>query len=232
LTLTIAAIGKEIVVVGVDSRGTFSYPESPLSIGVDRMDKLKKIANHVCILTAGSGEFGESLIEEFRGAVDTEGLDGASTIFHKFRGFCIEKWIDWFSPAKVPPPIVHFIIAGLDKDDKDQYKIPSIYSLNSAFGFAPQSYKHGFSSGGIDFLAIYLLNNWYSMSMERADLCPLIAHIISETALIDGRVGGKIRVAAIEQNSTIDTLELAEDDVNLMIQEKKEEISKVFRPVE
>lgn len=232
MTLIVAAAGKEMIVVGVDSMGTFGYGESShIVIEAPLRNKLKIVSDHVCLLIAGD-ILGESIAEEFMRKVRAEKLDGASKVFNEFRQFCIGKWKEWFISADSIPAKekkeVEFIIAGLDKEG-EQFKIPKIFKISSDYSFAPRVYNHGFTCCGIEFLATYILSRGLKRDMERKDLCPLIAHSISETALIDGRVGGTIRIGAIETSSTIDTIELDQGNVKGMITEKKNDILACLR---
>lgn len=198
MTLVSAAQGKDFVIVGADSRGTFGHPEVAFS-SYDVMEKIVPLTPHVVALTYGVGEVGDNLLDEFRRSV-SQGIDGVSEIVRQLQTFCSSRWNQWF--ANVPfqfRPTVAYIVAGLDKDD-ERYCIPRIYSLDSRMGFAPAIHRYGWAHGGIPMFAIYIFGRKYKENMSADELIGLVAYAITETATQDMRVGGKVKMMKISSD--------------------------------
>jgi len=217
MTLVTAAQGKDFVVVGTDSRGTFGHPEVAFS-AYDTMQKLVILTPHVVVLTFGAGEVGDNILEEFKREVLTqEGaqLDGVSNILRALQGYCLNKWNQWL--ANVPfqaRPVIGYIVAGLDIDCEGKYNIPKIYTMISAMGFMPALHRYGWANGGIPIYAIYLYGRRYKTDMSINELSGLAAYVISETASQDQRVGGPIRMAQILPDGCH---ELTEDQIKKVL---------------
>jgi 20S proteasome alpha/beta subunit len=198
MTLVTAAQGKDLIIVGADSRGTFGRPEAAFS-SYDVMEKIIQLSPHVVALTYGVGEIGDNLLIEFRRSL-TEPIDGVTEVVHRLHSFCLGRWNEWF--ARIPfqfRPVVAYIVAGLDKKDKE-YCEPHIYSLDSRTGFAPAIHIYGWAHGGVPMYAIYIFGRKYRPNMEMRELIGLVAYAISETATQDMRVGGAIRMMKITRD--------------------------------
>jgi len=199
MTLVISAPGKDFVVLGADSRGTLGGLTSDLIIAMDDMIKLNKISKHVGFLTFDTAPYGEMLLEEFQ-KKKSKRLDGTSEVCDTFRGICRERWNRWLGGVRPEEyPSVGFMISGLDKDRKRTFTIPKTYTVHSAHGFFPALHK-GFVCMGITSLANYILNKRYQKAIDQEALAALVAYSISETASIDRRVGGKIRIAIVDKD--------------------------------
>jgi 20S proteasome alpha/beta subunit len=200
MTLVTAAQGKDYVVAGTDSRGTFGHAEVAFS-AYDTMQKLVILAPHVIVLTFGAGEIGDNILEEFRREkLQQQGaqLDGISVILQELQMYCHNKWNQQL--VNVPfqaRPLVGYIVAGLDKNHEDKYNVPRIYSMISSMGFMPALHRYGWANGGIPIYAIYLYGRRYRTQMPIDQLTGLAAYVISETASQDQRVGGPIRMAQV-----------------------------------
>jgi len=216
MTLVIGALSKNFAVAGVDSRGTIGDIKGPLVIGMDRMKKLTQITDHVTIMLYGISEFGENLIEEFKKEKKSD-LDGVTNVVEEFRIFCQKRWSELFKdvPSK-ERPFVGFMLVGLDqKREGEDYDLPRIYSMESPYGFAFALHKYGFATRGVYSLATYILNKRYRENMSVNDLCTLVAYAISETASIDKRVGGPIRIAVIDPEGS---REISSSDIESMLE--------------
>ena len=195
MTLVTAAQGKDFIIVGADSRGTFGHPDVAFS-SYDVMEKIVQVAPHVVVLTYGAGEVGDNMLDEFRRSVQ-QPIDGVSEVLRNLQSFCLQQWNQWF--ANVPfqfRPVVAYIIAGLDKEG-EQYCIPRIYSIDSRMGFAPAFHRYGWAHGGVPIYAIYIFGRKYRSDMDVEEVAGLVAYAISETATQDLRVGGKIKMMKI-----------------------------------
>jgi len=220
MTLVTAAQGKDFVVAGTDSRGTFGHPEVAFS-AYDTMQKLVVLTPHVVVLTFGAGEVGDNILEEFKREKlheHTE-LDGVSIILRELQAYCLNKWNQWL--VNVPfqaRPVIGYIVAGLDKDSGNTYKVPKIYSMISAMGFMPALHRYGWANGGIPIYAIYLYGRRYKPDMSIDELSGLSIYVISETASQDQRVGGPIRMAQILSTGC---KELTEDQIRELLDKYK-----------
>lgn len=220
MTLVTAAQGKDSIVVGTDSRGTFGHPDVAFS-AYDTMQKLVILTPHVAVLTFGAGEVGDNILEEFKREVLHEHpeLDGVSTILRELQRYCLAKWNQWL--ANVPfqaRPIIGYIVAGLETMDENKYVIPKIYSMISAMGFMPALHRYGWANGGIPIYAIYLYGRRYQANMSLDDLSGLALYVISETASQDQRVGGPIRMAQVLPTGC---KELRQDEISALLDKYK-----------
>jgi 20S proteasome alpha/beta subunit len=200
LTLVTAAQGRNFIVVGADSRGTFGSPDVAFS-SYDVMQKIVLISPHVVVLSYGAGEVGDNLINEWRESLQ-QPIDGVRAVLQTLQAFCQQRWNQWF--VSVPfqfRPVVAYIVAGLEKQDED-YSIPLIYSMDSRMGFAPAFHRYGWANGGVPIYAIYIFGRRYRPDMNVDELCGLVAYGISETATQDQRVGGAIRMMKILPTGT------------------------------
>jgi len=200
LTLVTAAQGKDFIIAGVDSRGTFGHPDVAFS-SYDVMEKIVPVAPHVVVLTYGAGEVGDNLLDEFRRSLQ-QPIDGVSEVVGSLQSFCLTRWNQWF--ANVPfqfRPVVAYVIAGLDKTD-ERYCMPRIYTMDSRMGFAPAFHRYGWAHGGVPIYAIYIFGRRYKTDMSVEELAGLVAYAISETATQDLRVGGRIKMMKITPEGT------------------------------
>lgn len=200
MTLVTAAQGKDFIIAGVDSRGTFGHPDVAFS-SYDVMEKIVPVAPHVVVLTYGAGEVGDNLLDEFRRSLQ-QPIDGVSEVVGSLQSFCLTRWNQWF--ANVPfqfRPVVAYVIAGLDKTD-ERYCMPRIYTMDSRMGFAPAFHRYGWAHGGVPIYAIYIFGRRYKTDMSVEELAGLVAYAISETATQDLRVGGRIKMMKITPEGT------------------------------
>jgi len=219
VTVVIAASGKNFVVLGADSRGIFGDVAGPMIIGMDKMKKLTVITRHVGALMYGAGELAESLLDEFRrNEKETlETIDGVLDVLKKFLPFCQTVWQNWFRNFSGKCPLIGFMIAGLDQDEKGEYASPRICSLESRINFAPQLHRYGFACQGLPHLSTYILNKQYRADMTVDELCTLVAYVISEVASTDSRVGGPISILVIDPTGA---REISLSDVESMLTEE------------
>jgi len=196
MTLVIAAHGSNFVILGADSRGTIGTEEQALIIGLDDQSKLISVTPHVGFLTFGLGDVAEMLVQEFRASSGS--LDGVSLVAERFRAHCRQRWNDWLTGVRPEYfPGFGFLISGLDVDQESRFAVPHTYSLLSESGFVP-SFHRKFICMGCPMLANYILNKQYREDLTLESLAPLVAYAISETASVDRRVGGPIKIAIID----------------------------------
>jgi 20S proteasome alpha/beta subunit len=193
MTLVISAHGRNFVILGADSRGTIGTEEESLIIGMDDQSKITQVTPHVGFLIFGLGNVADMLLVEF----DRGDLDGVSLVKERFRAHCRRKWNEWLQGVRPESlPAFGFLITGLDPN-QGEYVNPNTYSLFSESGFVP-GYHRKFVCMGCPMLANYILNKRYREDMTIETLSPLVAYAISETASVDRRVGGHIKIAIID----------------------------------
>ena len=217
MTLTIALKGKDCVALACDSRGTFGEPRGAQAI-IDVMVKASLLAPHVGTLMGGAGELGDALTEEFVNSTQSTGLDGSTEVMKQFRAHLAQKWNEYF--ATVPfehRPLCAFTVAGLDPVD-GKYTKPVIYTLISAFGFAPSLHRYGFACSGVPVYAVYILNRRYNRTASVEELAGLAAFAIQETASQDQRVGGPIKVITVKPDGIT---ELNKDEIDKLLEKYK-----------
>jgi len=198
MTLVLAAHGTNFVILGADSRGTIGTEEQGLIIGLDDRSKLIEVAPHVGFLLYGLGDVGEMLLQGFR--TSHGNLDGVSLVAENFRAHCRQKWNEWLTGVQPEYfPRFGFLISGLDPDEAGRFVVPHTYSLLSESGFVP-GFHRKFIPMGCPMLANYILNKRYREDLTLEALAPLVAYAISETASVDRRVGGPIKIAIIDSS--------------------------------
>jgi 20S proteasome alpha/beta subunit len=209
-----AVQGKDFIVTGTDSRGTFG-DYRVVTATTDVMIKSSVIAPHVVVLVAGISELGDSLVDEFQSLQRQRNVDGITNVVNLFRKFVQEKWSEYFKdvPFQNRPPLV-FTLAGLDKMN-DIYTLPRIYTLMSQLGFAPGLHRYGFACTGVPQYAVYILNRRYRPDLTIDELTGLVAYAISETASQDQRVGGLFRISHITKDGV---RELSQEEITRALQ--------------
>ncbi len=202
MTLTVCLTGKDGIVIGSDSRGTFGDPRGVTA----QNDTIKKtyLVGDVGILMAGATN-GNMIVEEVAKAVTAEKIQGVTKTMEKVREISMKKFDEWFpgfpyfaeqgqNPA-FQRPNMQLTIAGYDTDDGK--RVPRLYSMVSNYAFAPNLHDFGSALGGVAQYALYLLNRLHAPEMGVASLKHLAAYVITETASQDGKVGGPVQLGVI-----------------------------------
>src|SRR3989442_2612008 len=143
MTLVIAALGQDFVVLGTDSRGTIDFGGNRVEL--NSMKKLVKISKHVGILMYGDAEYADYIIEEFKKTLRSK-KHNASEIAKNLADMCRKegrRTID--VPAKYLP-LFGLVTAGLDKEGSTY--VPRCYVFTSATGFRLRIPKHAFALEG------------------------------------------------------------------------------------
>jgi 20S proteasome alpha/beta subunit len=199
MSLLVSLFGTNGVVLGTDSRGTFGDPRG-VTAHNDLIKKLYLANKRVGILVAGAGDLGSTVVSRFLALPNIVGL-GVTELTSELRAFACAQFRQWFESFAIKPsngdfrpprPELNFIIGGLEMNDQ-----PKIYRMSSSLEFAPMLHNHGFGIDGVSQYALYLLSRLYDPTAVVDDLQDLAAHVISETASQDGKVGGAIQMATI-----------------------------------
>jgi 20S proteasome alpha/beta subunit len=201
MTLLVALRGSDGIVVASDSRGTFGDPRA-VTAQNDAQKKLYRASRHAAILTAGSGELGATIMAEALTLIQE--ADGVSVVLEKTRTLVRTKYGQWFpnfafqpNPSGSPVrPELALLIAGYDSV-QDAAPEQKIFQILSGLDFAPMLHNYGFALAGVAQYALYLLNRLYQDNSTVAQLKPLAAYVITETASQDGKVGGPVQMATI-----------------------------------
>ncbi|MFH1473467.1 MAG: hypothetical protein ABIE55_01100 [Candidatus Aenigmatarchaeota archaeon] len=197
MTLIVSLEGKDFIAVGSDSEGS---REDSHGTRVDNIEaeKLIQLTKFSCALIAGDAEIGTELIEEFKSTLKNTDKWNLTDVVKKFSKFCkkeISHISDVVSPSDIAFPYIIFILTGLDK--KGKKFIPKINVLRSTRLFCPGREKDK-SAKGKPMIAYYILDKYYDKNFCQEDMLFLIGKVISETMRIDGDVGGKIKMAIID----------------------------------
>lgn len=209
MTLLVALIGTDGIVVAADSRGTFGDPRG-VTAQNDTMQKAHVLTPHVAVLVAGTAEVGAMIIGETQKRLAASPVgDSVVPVMDVLRSTAIDCYNNWFPtvPAVQPMQLVQagqvatrpdlvFVVAGYDEDG-----VAHLYTLASGFGFPPMKTTHGFCLQGVAQYALYLLNGLYETDRTTSELTALAVYAITETAGQDGKVGGPVNVITISPGS-------------------------------
>jgi 20S proteasome alpha/beta subunit len=166
VTLLVAVVGTDGIVVAADSRATYGDVRQTTAQN-DTMQKAHVLAPHVAVLISGSGELGEMVIQQTKQKLG--GIDGVVPVMECLRETLIDSYDKWFpSLPRVPVlqavatgqaqarPDLAFVVAGYDENS-----VPHMYSLVSVLGFPPMRHATGFALQGVAQYALYLMNRLY-----------------------------------------------------------------------
>lgn len=225
MTLTVCLQGKDGIVIGSDSRGTFGDVRGVTA----QNDTIKKtyLVGEVGILTAGA-QNGNLIVEELAKAVAAEKIQGVTKTMERLRQISIMRFDEWFpgfpyfapqgQNAAFQKPTVQLTVAGYDSEEGKP--VPRLYSMVSNFAFSPNLHDFGSALGGVAQYALYLLNRLHSPDMGVASLKHLAAYVITETATQDGKVGGPVQLGIILPQGGAYILTKEQVDVILQENEK------------
>ena len=212
MTLVIAAQGEDFIIIGADSRGTFS-DIAQNRIELNTVNKIFQISDHVCILLYGDSTIPDYLVHHF---IDNRNVKNkyVEVIAEDFATFCRSEARKINDVSRSKHLSYGFVITGLNK--KGSKFIPNSYPIHSDTGFQMGSYPNGFAVEGKTFLGLYKFAKHYEENMTVDELSKLVAQIIYDTTKIDGDVGGKIRIGRIDKSGFV---EHTEDIVESLIEE-------------
>ncbi len=218
MTLLVGLRGTDGIVVASDSRGTFGDPRG-VTAQNDAQKKLYVASNRACVLVAGSGELGGTIMAEALGICQP--TDGISVILDKVRNHVRQRYNEWFPGFVLQPnpdgdpvrPDLALLIAGYDMPAGGAAE-QKLFQIVSGLDFAPMLHNYGFALAGVAQYALYLLNRLYQPNSNVEQLKALAAYVITETASQDGKVGGPVQMATI---SPAGTLELTADEITKII---------------
>lgn len=197
MTVVIAAIGNDLIVVGADNRGVIKSGFIDDRIDNDATKKIFEVSKHVLITIAGNGDIGTQLIEKFKTKLK-KGMDGATQIAENFAAFCKnEIYKNGYVPTKSIPDL-DFIVTGFDKPKKE-YNLPLIYTLDSATGFI-MGRRLDYAIIGRYFIPAYLFKKEFRRNSDLQTLPKLVAKAIYETSQCDSTVSPNMHICIVEKN--------------------------------
>lgn len=236
MTLIIAAEGNNFVVLAADGKGTW------VDAGGSRMEsiteeKLVPLTKYACALIAGDPELGVQLVEEFKTKNKYSYKWGISQVVSEFSNFCkktISQITDTIRPNDDAFPVVIFLIGGLDKTGRKY--VPKLNILRSERLFLPGRQKNK-AAEGKPFIARYLFSKKYDKDLSKEVMGFLVAEAMRETISIDGDVGGKVRMAIIDENGcrvlsdevVKRYLDGPEEDEIIRLEEERKGLEKLLR---
>ncbi len=227
MTLIVCLRGTDGMVLASDSRGTFGDPRG-VTAQNDNQKKVYRLSKYSGMLIAGSGEIGTMVYNELGKEIEKMQDIGVTPMMDTVRFMLKSKFDEWFSPKKfqlqaisgIPVPArpdLAAIVGGYDVFE-GKPRTPRIFTLLSSYDFAPMLHDYGFALQGIAQYALYLLNRLYRNDSSIANLVPLGAYVISETASQDGKVGGPIQMITITNEGS---KELSAGEVEIVVKENE-----------
>lgn len=232
MTLTSCLQGSDGLVFSTDSRGTFGDPRS-LTAQNDTMKKLYPTSKYSALMVSGANQQGAMIMDEVEKSIQQTKIEGATNVMQKIREIARLRFNEWFPsfpfqahPAVAAParPNLAFIIGGYDLENGIP-KTQRIYTIVSNQDYAPNLHDFGFALSGVPQYATYLLNRLYNQGMKIADLLPLAAYIITETASQDGKVGGPIQIGTITPAEGVKVL--TPDEIGQIVKSNEDKAKKL-----
>ncbi len=212
------------MILACDSRGTFGDPRG-VTAQNDNMEKIYAVSKYVGVLIAGSADLGSMVIKEIQTQIATKKTEGVTPVMELIRDILVRRFNEWFTGFLIQPvdgaqapvrPNLVFLVGGYDLNGEGKPTIQRTYNLNSLFNFAPFLIDYGFALEGIPQYALYLLNRLYSQESTVANLIPLAAYVITETASQDGKVGGPVKMLKILPD--VGCVSLTAEEINMVIE--------------
>jgi 20S proteasome alpha/beta subunit len=195
VTLVIAAHGVDFVVLAADSRGTVE-DQAGTKVAINRYRKIWKINDRVAALIYGDADPAKYLVESFLNSNNVSRL-GVTAVARALAKHC-RFWLNELPehPA-VRLPGFGFVVSGLDPKGRGKLK-PQSYALKSETGFTLGAYD-SFALEGKPIVAYYMFAQNYHEDSDQSGLSSLVAQALYDTVMVDGDVGGTIRLAIIDR---------------------------------
>ena len=195
MTLALAIMAKEGIIVAADSRGTVGDPRGLTAVN-DTQQKLFQFGKCGLVI-AGASEVALAIIDELgkRKLAEPDNIDKGLSAFGEAAAFC-DDWYKGIAPDKRPGAL--FILAGYRPSDSDADPTPFVFLLNSNTRFSPQLCNNYPMMIGVPQYAVYLSHRYYGPGISCQNAAALSEYLISETASQDPKVGGPIHIAAVK----------------------------------
>jgi hypothetical protein len=194
MTLALAIMATDGIVVAADSRGTVGDPRGLTAVN-DTQQKLFKFGKCGFVI-AGASEVALAIIDELgkRQLTEPSDIDEGLKALRQAADFC-DDWYKGIPPANWPG--VLFILAGYRSPNGDEAPVPLVYLLNSNTRFAPQLANKYPMMAGVPQYAVYLSHRYYDPSISSENAAALAEYLINETASQDPKVGGPVHIALV-----------------------------------
>ena len=201
MTLTVALLGRDGIVLASDSRATYGDPRD-LTAQDDTQRKIHQIANCSGVLVAGDGGVFETLLDLYKSTnADGSAVRDVKEVAEGIQGIFKETLTKWLAPTIqgvnamqfTAPVNIVLTLAGYAASGD-----PCLYSLHSSDWFVPRIVSAGFVLGGVPQYGLYLMMRLYERERSVEDLKHLSAYAIMETSSQDGKVGGPVQMSVIE----------------------------------
>ena len=225
MTLALAIIATDSIVVAADSRGTIGDPRGLTAVN-DTQQKLFKFGN--CGLAiSGAAEVALAVLDELnkRNLANPSDIDTALKSFEE-AALLYDTWYQGIPPEKRPGTL--FILAGYRPGQEQEEPKPLVFLLTSSTRFAPQLANHYPMMAGVPQYAVYLSHRYYSPQISGKNALALAEYLISETASQDPKVGGPINIAIVtpEEFRKLDEQEI--DKIQKQNQDLNERLKTFF----
>ena len=212
MTLALAIVATDGIVVAADSRGTVGDPRGLTAVN-DTQQKLFQFGK--CGLAmAGASEVALAILDELekKSLNNPTTIDDALVSLRTAASIC-DEWYRGIVPAQWPS--VLFILAGYRTSENGVSSKPLVFMLNSNTRFAPQLANKYPMMVGVPQYAVYLSHRYYDEGISCDNAAALAEYLISETASQDPKVGGPIHIATITESGF---QKLQEDEVKELSQ--------------
>ena len=195
MTLALAIMAADGIVVAADSRGTVGDPRGLTAVN-DTQQKLFQFGTCGLVI-AGASEVALAIIDELgkKDLMEPDDIDKGLQAFEQAALFC-DHWYRGIPPEKWPG--VLFILAGYRPSNGDPQSSPFVFLLNSNTRFAPQLANKYPMMAGVPQYAVYLSHRYYDPGISCQNAAALAEYLISETASQDPKVGGPIHIAMVK----------------------------------
>lgn len=210
MTLGIVLFAKNnTVVLASDKRITGGT--SSMATHGDFVEKIHKISDKSALTIAGEGGIGISIIDLFLKRFNTEIVkQGVKDLPIKevaeiFRSVAVENYEKWFGLMSIKEwvenikngviPFFRILLAGFDRNEKDDLKKRKILELSAHNKFAPAEVVN-FGAIGVPIIAQYLLFRFYKENQDEVAVASLATFCIQETSSQDGSVGDQFQIAS------------------------------------
>lgn len=198
MSIGIAIVTQDGVVLAADSRGTFGDPRGQTAIN-DEMQKVFRVTSRCGVVIAGAGEIAVTILTETQAelakqerpaGMEASTADVAATLSRVALGFWGRH--GFFTVPMEQRPGLFFLVGGVDDGGS-----PLIHLVPSPQHFALHTMGTGYAVIGLGLLGQYWLSRTYVADMSVGDASDLAEFVIGEAATQEGKIGGSVSLAQV-----------------------------------
>jgi 20S proteasome alpha/beta subunit len=147
MTLVIALVAKDGIIMAGDTRGTIGDPRGLTAIS-DVHKKIFELSRYCGIGISGSSELGTALFDGIQKKLSDSKAIFVREAMSQTRLHVRALYNDWFSQFPIDKrPTLLLTIAGYD--EIESRRVPKVYLLNSQLDYAPMLFDKGICMIGI-----------------------------------------------------------------------------------